>query len=211
VELIALLIRAGGKTASSIDLSRYIINQFGGLKELLAADLQELTRTKDIGIAKASALKATLEIALRLQEPSETQNIKVRKPKDIFRTTRKDLFGKSKEYLYLLSLDTKNKLLGKDLITIGSNNETHIHTREIYRQALTRNAVSIALVHNHPSEDTTPSSQDIKVTKKIAKVGEHIGIPLLDHLVVTDNTYTSIKSLSLMHFKQNKEVRHINE
>ena len=129
---------------------------------------------------------------------------KISCPQDIFKVVRDDLAGKEKEYLYLLSLDSKNKLIAKDIITIGTVTETLIHPREIFKQALIRNAVSIALVHNHPSQDIEPSEEDILLTERLTEAGAVMGIPLVDHLIISNADFVSMKALDL--FRSSKFV-----
>ncbi|MBN1162236.1 DNA repair protein RadC [Patescibacteria group bacterium] len=198
IELLAIILRHGGKRTSVLDLSRKIIKNFGGFKNLVDADLNELTSYKYIGKAKATSIKALTEIALRLNNPDTESSIQVNKPKDVYDLVRKDIFGKKKEYLFLISLDTKNNLISKDIVSIGTINEAVIHPREIYNKAIRNNAVSIILAHNHPSNDTTPSKEDIYVTQRIYKTGQIIGIPLLDHLIVSAKDYTSMKAVKLI-------------
>ncbi len=125
------------------------------------------------------------------------------KPSDIYQAINKDLYNKEKEYLFIISLDARNKIISKDLISIGTINETLISPREVFRQALLRNSTSIALAHNHPSGNSQPSREDIIITERMVKTGIEIGIPLLDHLIICNDSYTSLKSLGVL----KKEVR----
>ena len=196
-ELLAIVLRSGGKDGSAIDLARKILKEFGGLKGLANSEIEQLTKIKDVGIAKATSVKAACEIALRIDNKMEIENSEIKKPEDVFSTVKKDTFARNKEQLFLLSLNSRNRLISKDLISIGTLNETLIHPREVFKTALSKNAASIILVHNHPSNDSGPSTDDIKVTERIAKAGITIGIPLIDHVIVCDNGYTSLKSLNL--------------
>ena len=99
--------------------------------------------------------------------------------------------------MYLLSLDSRNVLISSDLISIGTVNETLVHPREIYRQAILKNAVSVILVHNHPSGEPKPSAEDIVLTERVAKAGKEIGIALLEHVIVCDDVYASMKGMDL--------------
>ena len=100
--------------------------------------------------------------------------------------------------MYLISLNSRNKLISKDLITVGTINETLLSPREVFKQAFLRNAVSMVLVHNHPSNDPTPSSEDIKITQKLCDVANEMAIPLLDHIIITDTSFTSMKGTGLL-------------
>lgn len=198
-ELLAIILRSGGKYLSAIETAREILKQYGNLKNLLQLELEELTTIRDIGIAKATSIKAIGEIAVRIRYIEDTSNKikKINNPKDVYELMYKHLYGKPNEYLYLVSLNIKNIPISQDIVTIGTLDQTLINSRDIYKKALSKNAASIILVHNHPSNDPTPSIQDIKVTEAIAETGKKIGIPLIDHIIFTDNKYVSLKSLNL--------------
>jgi DNA repair protein RadC len=149
-------------------------------------------------VAKAASIKAISEIALRSQTQQSTLGIKVKKPADLFSIVRKDLFDKPKEYLCMVCLNTKGVCVAKTIISIGTLTETLVDQREIFKTALEKNAASIALAHNHPSGDITPSENDIKVTQKVAQAGDEIGIPVVDHLIVYNDTFLSMKSKGLL-------------
>ncbi|MBI2620831.1 DNA repair protein RadC [candidate division WWE3 bacterium] len=196
-ELLAIVLRSGGQNNSALMLSQVLLKEFGGLKGFFDASLEQLISVKDIGLTKAVTLKAVCELALRIDAGEEEERLGVKNPGDVFKVVRKDLFAQKREHLYILSLDTRNVLLSKDLVSVGTVNETLVHPREVFRQALLRNAVSIILVHNHPSGDPTPSNDDILLTDKIAKAGKDVGIALVDHVVVCDDSFISIKGMKL--------------
>ncbi len=199
VELIALLLRSGGKNTSAIDLGRNLLDKFHGLSELAYVDLQQLTQIKFVGIAKASSLLATIEIGLRVQTSVQNEeNPCIKRPEDAVNILKKDLFKKQKEHLYLISLNSRNKLIAKDLITVGTINETLLSPREVFKQAFLRNAASMILIHNHPSNDPTPSSEDIKITQKLCDVANEMVIPLLDHIIIADTSFISMKGTGLL-------------
>lgn len=195
-ELLAILLHSGGTTESALELAQKILSKFGGFKGLINADIVQLQTFKNVGIAKASTIKASCEIALRINTETETK-IKIQKPEHIFKVLKKDLFEKTKEHFYVISLDTRNYLIAVDLVSIGTVNETLVHPREVFKQALSRNAVSIIVAHNHPSGQPDPSPEDIIVTERVAKVGIALGIPLLDHVIISNNLFISLKALNL--------------
>jgi DNA repair protein RadC len=198
IELISIILRSGGRNESVVDLSRQLIIRFKGLKGLLSADINELVIFNNLGIAKASSIKALEEISKRYIRPDYSKEYFVKTPKDVFNLIRKDLLNKEQEYLFLLSLDCRNRLLSKDLISKGTINETLIHPREVFKKALMKNACSIILAHNHPSNNSSPSTEDINITKRIFRVGVEMGIPLADHVVLTNNDYSSMKAQKLL-------------
>lgn len=204
-ELLALIIGSGGKNASAIEVSSQLIKQFGSLKGVLEANLRQLVNKRHIGIAKAVAIKAVAEIAKKAYLSRDIPKITVSTPHDAFNYIKKELFGKTQERLYLINLDTRKKVVSKELISLGSINETLIPVREILQKALLSNAVNIILVHNHPSNDPTPSKEDILVTEKLAKACKVVGISLLDHIITADNDYVSLKSLDI--FQSDKLIK----
>ena len=198
IELLAIILRSGNKNHSAVDLARELINSFDGIKNTLSADIKELANFKGVGMAKATSIKAIEEIAKRYLKPAKKSEIYIKTPKNAYEVIRKDILNKDQEYLYLLSMDSRNKLVSKDIISKGTINETLIHPREIFKKATSKSAYAIILIHNHPSNECSPSDEDIKVTKRIYKVGIEIGIPLIDHLVVSNNNFFSMKAHNLL-------------
>lgn len=196
-ELLALLTCSQQDRNRMIGVAWNLLKKHGNLRNLLNVDVKQLAQVKYIGPIRARRIKAALELSLRLcEEPP--QQAKIVDAQGVYQALKKDLFAKTKEYLYLLSLDSRKKLIAKDLISIGTVNEAVIHPREVYRQALLRNAVSIALAHNHPSGTRDPSLEDINVTQRMVKTGVILGIPLIDHVIICDNHYTSMRELNLV-------------
>lgn len=207
-ELLSLIIRSGRKGYSAINLARDVIKKFGGFKEILNSNIIEITKIKGIGIAKAAEILAACEIARRINNTENKNLVEIKKPEDIFNLLRGDLYGRDKEYFYVINLNSRNRVISKDKISIGTVNQTTIYQREIYKNAITKNAVSIIVAHNHPSNDPTPSEDDIRITEDIAKMGKTLGIPLVDHLIICDNTFLSFKALNIFktyNFPQKKE------
>jgi len=198
VELLAIIIRSGGKNNSATSLSRELVSKFGNLKNVLTADIKQLTSFKNIDSAKATSIKAVEEISKRYLTPHCEENPRIKTPKDVYDLIRKEILNKEEEYLFLICLDSRNRLISKEIISKGTINETLIHPREIFKKALNKNAYSIILVHNHPSNESVPSDEDIKVTKRIFRAGIDMGIPLTDHLVVTNNDFMSMKAQNLI-------------
>jgi len=150
-ELLAVVLRTGNKSASASDLAKELIHKFSSLKNVLLSDFREVRETFGIGDAKAASIKAVEEICKRINNPIKSVGMLVEGPKDVFEFIKKDLIDKDKEHLYLLSLNSRSKVISKDLITIGTLNETLIHPREIFKKSLINKASSIILIHNHPS------------------------------------------------------------
>ena len=195
VDLLAIVLRSGGKDNSVIKLSRSLLNKYDGLHGLMNVEIEELSTIKDIGFAKASCIKAVFELSNRIGTPLQKETVHINKPKDVYTYLKQEFAHQEKESLYLLSLNVRGKILSKDLLTVGTANESLISPRDIFRKALARNAVSIVLAHNHPSGDPTPSLEDIQITQRIIKAGEELGIKLLDHVVITNTNFVSIKGV----------------
>ena len=195
-ELLAIVLNTGGKNLTVLDLANQLINKFGSLKNVMESNLNRLTAEKHLGIAKATTIKTISEISKRVYLTQDTTLKTINNPLTAYQAIKSCIFGKKQEHLYLLSLDSRKKLIAKDLICIGSINETIVPIREIYKKALERNSVYIILIHNHPSNDPNPSIEDIKVTEKIIEAGNTLGVICIDHIVATDNAYISIKGLN---------------
>lgn len=205
-ELLAIILRTGGRGKSALKLARELLNNYRSLQGLANSEIEELIKFGHIGKAKATAIKAALELSKRLLYPVNSGDIKIRSPRDIFALIAKDLCFGIAEKLILISIDSRGRLIAKDIITTGTLNETIINAREIYQRALSRNACSIILAHNHPSGDITPSLEDINTTKNIYETGKLIGVPLLDHVIVGKNNYTSLKQIGVFNkFKKGGE------
>ncbi|HXK52429.1 DNA repair protein RadC [Candidatus Nomurabacteria bacterium] len=194
-ELLAIILRTGVSGVGVIELSTNILSQLGGLRCVINAPKEQLLKVKGLGPAKISSLLALKEMFARLTTVENIRNRKISSPKDVFEVVRSRLMNQEVEHLYLLNLDTRNNLISLDLLTIGTVNQTLVSCREIFRMALLKGAVSIILVHNHPSNDPTPSSEDISLTKILAEFGKGLGINLIDHVVVSDSEFISIKSM----------------
>jgi len=204
VELLAIIIRAGGNDNSVLELSRALISSFKGLRGLVNTDINQLTSFKNIGLAKATSIKAACEIGLRISMKLHENKYEIKKPEDVFKFMRKCFYEKDKEYLYLISLDTRSKVISRNLISIGTINETLVHPREVFRQALINNATSIILVHNHPSGDATPSDDDLSITERLYKAGINMGIAVVDHIIMSNDSYVSIKAFNMHRKEVNK-------
>jgi DNA repair protein RadC len=197
-ELLSIVLGFGGKGVPVGEISRRLLKTYGSLGALLHSTSNELLANKYIGESKTATLLAVKEISLRIMMPSLHQNkLQINSPKQVFECMRKDFFMKKRESLYLLSLNSNNILLHKDLLSVGTINATLISPREIFRQALLRNATSVILSHNHPSNNPSPSREDLVLTEEVALVGQKLGIKLLDHVIVCDHEFCSIKSLDV--------------
>jgi DNA repair protein RadC len=156
--------------------------------------VEELSQVKGIGVAKASQIKAAFELANRLEGYSEAGDKPVIKtPDDVAGLVKGRLKGKKKEHFLALLLDTRNQLIKVAEISVGSLDTSIVHPREVFKEAISASAASAIFVHNHPSGDPTASEDDIKLTKRLAEAGEIVGIDVLDHIIIGDKNYLSLK------------------
>ncbi|HLR71680.1 MAG TPA: DNA repair protein RadC [Pseudogracilibacillus sp.] len=192
-EILAILIGSGTKKESVMDLSNRVLMHFEGLKLLSDATIEELTAIKGIGEAKGISILAALELGRRLQQYKPEKTYIIRSPEDGADYVMEEMRNLNQEHLVVLFLNTKNQIIHRETIFIGSLNASIVHPREIYREAVKRSAASIICAHNHPSGDPTPSQEDIHVTRRLVEAGKIMGIELLDHLVIGDHSFTSLK------------------
>lgn len=155
--------------------------------------VQELMDIKGIGMAKAAQLKCICELSRRIAKRQAAMRLKFSSPDTIAGYYMEDMRYLTKERLILIMLDSRLGLISDIVLSIGTVNSSLVSPSEVFYEACRNKAVSIVLVHNHPSGDSNPSRQDIEVTDKISKAGEILGIHLIDHIIIGDNNYTSLK------------------
>lgn len=192
-ELVAILLGTGTRKESVMDLSNRVLMHFEGLKLLSEATIEELTAIKGIGTAKGVGMLAAIELGARIQQYKPSERYIVRSPEDGADYVMESMRNLNQEHLVALFLNTKNQIMHQQTIFIGSLNASIVHPREIFREAVKRSAASIICAHNHPSGDPTPSQEDIHVTRRLVEAGKIMGIELLDHLVIGNNSFVSLK------------------
>jgi DNA repair protein RadC len=192
-ELLAIILRTGTKSESVLQLSNRVLTTFEGLRLLKEASLEEITDINGIGLAKAVQIMAAVEIGRRIANLEYDDRYSIRSPEDGANYVMNDMRFLSQEHFVCLYLNTKNQVLHKQTIFIGSLNASIVHPREVFKEAFRRSAASIICIHNHPSGDPTPSREDIEVTKRLAECGKIIGIDVLDHLIIGEKKYVSLK------------------
>jgi len=156
--------------------------------------VEELSQVRGIGVAKASQIKAAFELSNRLGSYSGSENNPlVKVPDDVVNLVRGMLRGKKKEYFLALLLDTRGQLIRLAEISVGSLDSSIVHPREVFKEAVSASAASVIFVHNHPSGDPEASEDDVGLTKRLVEAGEIMGIDVLDHIIIGDRRYTSLK------------------
>lgn len=192
-ELLAILLGSGTKDESVMTLANRVLMHFEGLKLLKDATFEELTAIKGIGNAKGVLILSALELGKRLSQYRPSERYVIRSPEDGADYIMEELRNLNQEHFVVLFLNTKNQIIHRQTIFIGSLNASIVHPREVFREAVKRSAASIIVAHNHPSGDPTPSQEDIHVTKRLQESGKMIGIELLDHLIIGDHKFVSLK------------------
>jgi DNA repair protein RadC len=199
-ELLAVILRTGSKSQRVIDLAVNILNYstaYPGLKGLNYLTLQEFTKIKGVGRVKAIELQCLTEITRRMSKQLQEDSLKLVTPQGVADYYMQDMRHLTREIVKLLMLDSKNRLIKDLTVSEGTVNTSLMPTREIYVNAIKYEAVNIIILHNHPSGDPTPSAEDIRVTKKLWEAGNLIGILLMDHIIIGDNRYISLKEQGL--------------
>ncbi|MBD2870453.1 RadC family protein [Paenibacillus arenilitoris] len=192
-ELLAILLRTGTQRQSAIHLAGSILKQCGSLRNLMDMSVEELTAIRGIGPAKALQLRAGIELGRRMARSRIGDAVVVRKPQDAADYVMEELRYLKKEHFVCLFLNTKNHIIARETLSIGTLNASLVHPREVFRAAIQRSSASIVCAHNHPSGDPAPSPEDIALTKRLAEAGELVGIEVLDHIVIGDGRFVSLK------------------
>lgn len=192
-ELLALLLRTGSKEESVLQLSNRLIKAFEGFRLLKEASVEELTEIKGIGEAKAIQILASVELGRRIHKLNDQDRYVIRSPEDGANYCMEEMRFLSQEHFVCLYLNTKNQVLHKRTVFIGSLNASIVHPREVFKEAFRRSAASIICLHNHPSGDPSPSREDIEVTKRLVECGKIMGIEVLDHIIIGEQKYVSLK------------------
>jgi len=204
-ELLAIILRTGTKAETAVDLANRLLSGKGlaapngscGLSALAAADPEELCQVRGIGQAKAVQIKAALELGRRLSGTAAERRSSISTPAQASALVMDEMRFLDREHFRIIILNTKNHVLGVELVSVGSLNSTVVHPREVFKTPLKRSAAAVILVHNHPSGDPTPSQEDIDLTRRLAEAGKVLGISVLDHIIVGDNRYVSLKERGL--------------
>jgi len=197
-ELLAIVLRTGSRGESALRLGEKLLSTFAGLSGVARARLPELSTIAGMGQAKAAQIKAAFELGKRLATSVDGPKADVRGASDAAALVMEDLRHRHQECLTAILLDVRNQVICVRILTIGTLTGSPAHPREVFREAIAHGCASLILCHNHPSGDPTPSKDDIALTARIAEAGELMGIPLLDHIIVGDGRYVSLKEAGRM-------------
>jgi DNA repair protein RadC len=192
-ELLAILLRVGTERENAIELAQHILKDFNGLAGVQRATIPELTAVHGVGEAKACQIKAAIELGRRLARDLPDDRPLISSPQSVADLVMYDMAALLQENLWVILLDMKNRLMAIEKLYVGSLNSSTVRIGELFRGAIQRSAASVILVHNHPSGDPTPSPEDIAMTRAAIQAGKLLDIAVLDHLVIGQGKFTSIK------------------
>src|SRR3989338_2225981 len=195
-ELLAILLRTGKAGKNVIEIASQILSKYSK-KRLLQMTCDDLSKISGIDSAKATTLLAAFELSKRALEVDDTNLPTIVTPKDVMAQLT-DLRHNKKEHFIALYLNARNQLVHKETISMGTLNANLVHPREVFEPALKHSAAGIMVAHNHPSGDPKPSEDDLEITKRLVEAGKIMGIEVVDHVIVTKNSYLSFKEERLI-------------
>ncbi|HBT59872.1 MAG TPA: hypothetical protein DEA45_03500 [Acholeplasmataceae bacterium] len=192
-ELLALILQSGSKEESVIELSKRVLYKLDDLKELFKISYEELVQIRGIGPAKASILTACVELSKRIYQAEKESNPVISSPREAYLYLKDELESLEQEHFVCLYLDTKNRIIAKKVLFIGTLNQSLVHPREIFKHAVKYAAASIILSHNHPSGDSTPSKADLQVQQLLENGSKLMAIQIIDHVIIGKDEYYSLR------------------
>lgn len=197
-ELLAVILRTGTKDENIVNLCTRIIKEAGGLNGILNFNIDDFMKLKGIKEAKASQLLAIAEVSKRFKSFRAGDEYKITQPKDAADLVMESMRFLKQEILRVILLNTKNIVIMEKDISKGSINTSIVHPREVFSEAIKKSCASIIICHNHPSGDPSPSNEDINITHRLKECGKILGIDLLDHIIIGDGRYISMKEKGLL-------------
>ncbi len=197
-ELIAVVLRTGTEGDGALDVAEGLLCRVGGVRELAGATLTELSAVRGIGPAKAAQLHAVIELGRRSTATQPVGRTRIRGPRDIWEMLGPELRTERKEHFVAVLLDTRNGVIARQTVSVGDLTSAIVHPREVFAPAIRHGAAALVVAHNHPSGDPAPSPEDIQVTKRLVSTGDLVGIPVMDHVVLGDAGWMSMKESGLI-------------
>ncbi len=196
-ELLAILLGSGTSKLSAIELAQHLLQKYDGLRLFKTLTIQEMLEHEGIGLAKAARIRAAAELGRRLALMSNQQQ-QIKSPEDVKNYVMEDMRYYDREHFKCLYLNRKNQVISLETISIGGLANSLVHPREVFKPAVKRSAAAVILIHNHPSGDPTPSKEDINITKRLIESGKLLGIEVLDHVIIGDGRYVSLKASNVI-------------
>ena len=196
-ELIAILLRVGVPGESAVHVGQRLLNKFGGLTGLHRAPIKELMDQHGLGEAKAAQIKAAIELGRRLTLEAPEERPSINSPADAAALVSYEMSALEQEHLRVILLDRRNRVMETVEVYKGSVNSSQVRVGELFKEAVRKNASAIIVIHNHPSGDPTPSPDDVVVTRAIVQAGKLLDVEVLDHLVIGQGRWVSLKERGL--------------
>jgi DNA repair protein RadC len=197
-ELLALILGTGSPTETAVQLGERLVSSYSSLRELQDAEVEEISKFKGIGAAKACKVKAALELGKRLTGETISVRKTVRNSEQVANIFMEQMRYLHKEEFRVVYVNVKKQIIAVETVSIGSLDCSIVHPREVFKYAVKKSASAVILLHNHPSGDPTPSKEDIQVTRRLVEAGKLLGIRLLDHIVIGDGRYLSMQEQELI-------------
>jgi DNA repair protein RadC len=196
-ELLAILLRVGVQGENAVQVGQRLLNKYKNLSGIHRAPFDELLRERGLGAAKAAQIKAAIELGHRLRIESPQELPTINSPADAAALVEHEMSVLEQEHLRVMLLDTRNHVLDIEEVYKGSLNSSQVRVGEVFKAAIRRSAASVIVVHNHPSGDPTPSPDDVAVTRAFVQAGKLLDVEVLDHLVIGQGKWVSLKERGL--------------
>ena len=199
-ELLAILLRTGTSSVSVLHLAEEVLAKYRdkGLVAIMNMSPQEIATVHGVGLAKAATIVAAVELGRRLSTRAAQKTEKIEGPEDAARYMMPMLRYEQKEHFLVMLLDVRTRVIATSTISVGGLTSSIAHPREVFREAIRHSAAALILVHNHPSGDPSPSREDIQLTRQMMKAGDVMGIPVLDHIILANDDFLSIKEANCL-------------
>ena len=197
-ELLGILLGKGMRKKTAVDLARELLDRYESLPKLFSRSPTELTKIKGIGSAKAASLSAAFELVRRIQSQKREAKISFKRSSDVANHYLPLMRDLRKEVFRVLLLNRSNRLIKEVTVSEGTLDASIVHPRDVFREALLECATGIILIHNHPSGNSTPSEEDLRITKQLAEAGRLMGIKVYDHIVLAGESYRSFADEGLI-------------
>jgi DNA repair protein RadC len=196
-ELIAILLRVGVKGESAVTVGQRLLNKFGGLAGLHRTPLADIKKQHGLGDAKAAQIKAAIELGRRLTLEAPEERPTINSPADAAALVSYEMSALEQEHLRVVLLDRRNRVSEIVEVYKGSVNSSQVRVGEVFKEAIRKNASALVVIHNHPSGDPTPSPDDVAVTRAIVQAGKLLDVEVLDHLIIGQGKWVSLKERGL--------------
>jgi len=198
-ELLGVIIHTGTREKSAIGLAEDILSLFPeGISGLSGCIPEDLMKVNGVGSIKASAILAAVELGKRISADEAPKRVSIETSEDVAGIFMDELRHMKKEYFKSVLVNSKGEIIAVDDVSVGELSSTVVHPREVFSQAVRKSAAAVVFVHNHPSGDPKPSSEDIETTKRLVESGELLGIRVLDHVIIGDGKFSSLRGLGFM-------------